>query len=354
MTLQDNDDIGEDDLHAYVDGHLPAERHRLVEQWLKDNAEAAATVATWQAQTVALREIFQPIADSNDPYIDQQARNTAQFQDQGDLLNDPLAFEDHFDAQDGRQNANGEPHGRENRSEHGERRRSPHREHLTQNLRTAMRPRRLVPPAPGFYDDGFGERASPSAAARSGPTGRRGSYPLRQMVAAAMVFIAGGIGGAAIMEASIPKQPLARDYVQTLPEASSAGYGIYASEIRHPVEVYADQKDHLVGWLGKRLGMSFSAPDLTAQGFTLVGGRLLPFAGKPGALLMYQDSRGQRLTMMVGHDRDSRITGFRYQTSGNIETFYWIDGPMGYAVSGEIGKALLEDVAVTIYQQLNT
>ncbi|WP_085578819.1 anti-sigma factor family protein [Thalassospira mesophila] len=336
MTRQDNDDIGEDDLHAYVDGHLTADRHHAVEQWLADNPDAAAEVANWQTQNNALRDLFPLVATADDPLIDQQARIHAQ------STPDETMTDDGITTTDTPATANTAPDTTGRRS-----RRANHPGRLQPFVNMADGPiGPLAPPAPGFYsDETLSENASP----------RRARYPFRQMAAAAMVFIAGGIGGAAIMETAIPKPaPLSLDYVQTLPEASRAGYGIYASEVRHPVEVYADQKDHLVGWLGKRLGISFSAPDLGTQGFHLVGGRLVPFAGKPGALLMYEDTTGQRLTLLVGHDPDNRSTGFRYQTSGNIETFYWVDGAIGYALSGEIDKAHLEDVAMTIYQQLGT
>ncbi|HTW28288.1 MAG TPA: anti-sigma factor [Acetobacteraceae bacterium] len=48
--------IGEDDLHAYVDGFLDAERRRVVERYLADHPEAAARIAGWQRAGVALRE----------------------------------------------------------------------------------------------------------------------------------------------------------------------------------------------------------------------------------------------------------------------------------------------------------
>jgi anti-sigma factor RsiW len=48
--------IGEDDLHAYVDGFLDAERRSAVERYLADHLDAAARIAGWQASNQALRE----------------------------------------------------------------------------------------------------------------------------------------------------------------------------------------------------------------------------------------------------------------------------------------------------------
>ncbi len=48
--------IGEDDLHALVDGRLPTERRAAVEIYLAANPQAAARVLSYQEQRAALRE----------------------------------------------------------------------------------------------------------------------------------------------------------------------------------------------------------------------------------------------------------------------------------------------------------
>jgi Predicted transmembrane transcriptional regulator (anti-sigma factor) len=136
-----------------------------------------------------------------------------------------------------------------------------------------------------------------------------------------------------------------------LPQQSRSAFLIYASEVRHPVEVGADEQAHLATWLGKRLNLPFRIPDLTATGLELVGGRLVPVSGKPGALLMYEDAAGQRITVMIGRNDENHSTSFRYASDGGIETFYWIDGPVGYAVSGEVPRERLQQIADECYRQ---
>lgn len=54
-------------LHGYVDGQLdPAERAR-VERWLKQDEQARATVAQWQAQREALRDLHLDVLDEPVP-----------------------------------------------------------------------------------------------------------------------------------------------------------------------------------------------------------------------------------------------------------------------------------------------
>jgi anti-sigma factor RsiW len=51
-------EVGEDDLHALVDGLLAPERRRLVERYLQTHSQDARRVAAYQAQRAALRTLF--------------------------------------------------------------------------------------------------------------------------------------------------------------------------------------------------------------------------------------------------------------------------------------------------------
>jgi len=139
-----------------------------------------------------------------------------------------------------------------------------------------------------------------------------------------------------------------------LPRRAAVAYAVYAPEVRHPVEVGADQQDHLVKWLSKRLGHELKVPVLTQQGFELVGGRLLPGGKGPVAQFMYQDATRQRITLYVSlRDAEPRETAFRFSQEDKIAVFYWIDGKLGYALSGEMDRASLLAVANVVYRQLN-
>ena len=132
-------------------------------------------------------------------------------------------------------------------------------------------------------------------------------------------------------------------------------HATYSPEVRHPVEVGADQEAHLVAWLSKRLGTQLRAPKLEAVGYSLVGGRLLPGEQGPVAHFMYQCNRGTRVTLYVRSDMaPNRSTAFRYAREGSVGVFYWVDSKVGYAVSSaDISKEDLLNVANAAYQQLN-
>jgi len=139
-----------------------------------------------------------------------------------------------------------------------------------------------------------------------------------------------------------------------LPQRAARAHLVYASEVRHPVEVEAAQQEHLVRWLSKRLGTELKVPVLSPEGFELLGGRLLPGPEGPVAQFMYQDSSGKRLTLYVNaRSKTEGPTAFRFSREGPVSVFYWIDGQWGYALSGEIEKPALGRVANIVYRQLN-
>ncbi|ARO30868.1 anti-sigma factor protein [Rhizobium sp. NXC14] len=169
--------------------------------------------------------------------------------------------------------------------------------------------------------------------------------------AALLVFALGAVSGY-YDPALLEKPELQLTGSETFPKQAETAFTVYAAEVRHPVEVFADEEAHLATWLGKRLAIeNLKIPNLQPLGFKLVGGRLLPVDGRPGAMFMYENQAGERLTVMVGRNRENRTTSFRFASSGNLETFYWIDGELGYAVTGEISREALRAVAEECYRQ---
>lgn len=128
---------------------------------------------------------------------------------------------------------------------------------------------------------------------------------------------------------------------------------LYVTEQRHPVEVPAEQEAHLVAWLSKRLDLPIRAPGLQQQGFSLLGGRLLPGDEGPLAQLMYQSATGERLTLTVKRaEKPHADVGFKLMEQGGASAFYWIDRDYGYALTGGIDKNRLLEVARAVEAQL--
>ncbi len=130
-------------------------------------------------------------------------------------------------------------------------------------------------------------------------------------------------------------------------------HATYVKEPRHPVEVWAAEEQHLVAWLSKRLDEPLRAPNLGEFGYSLVGGRLVSGHRRPAAMFMYQNADGQRITLVARRDvSGDGESGFRYAVEGGVGVFYWIDDDCGYAISGQLDKPLLLQIARSVYGQL--
>jgi anti-sigma factor RsiW len=137
---------------------------------------------------------------------------------------------------------------------------------------------------------------------------------------------------------------------------ASVAHAVFTPEKRHPVEVAGSDQQHLVQWLSRRLGQPLRAPDLQVQGYQLLGGRLLPGDPSPRAQFMYEDASGRRLTLFVtvfAEGASPEETSFRSARAGPRESFYWIEGRFGYALSAELPPADLQVLAREVYRQLD-
>jgi len=153
-----------------------------------------------------------------------------------------------------------------------------------------------------------------------------------------------------------------RTLTQAVPDTAvfarraAVAHATYSPEVRHPVEVGADDEQHLVNWLSKRLGVKVRAPKLDDAGMSLVGGRLLPGENGPVAQFMYQSQNGRRLTLYVRTEASrNRETAFRYARENNVGVFYWIDREVGYALaSADLSREELLRLANLVYKQLES
>ena len=184
---------------------------------------------------------------------------------------------------------------------------------------------------------------------------RRSAGWRRFAVAAGCAVLGFGLGVATGWQLNGTRPaPVVMSDAQIMARRAAIAHVTYSPEVRHPVEVPADQEPHLVAWLSKRLGVKVRAPKLEEAGLALVGGRLLPGESGPVAHFMYQTQNGRRLTMYVrAEPSKNRETAFRYSRENNVGVFYWIDRDSGYALaSADLTREELLNVATLVYRQL--
>jgi anti-sigma factor RsiW len=177
--------------------------------------------------------------------------------------------------------------------------------------------------------------------------------PWPRGLAATMASLACGVAAGWFAHGIAPAPDNAASVAAQFAHEALLAHVTYTVEQRHPVEVPAQQEAHLVAWLSKRLQMPIHAPDLQPQGFSLLGGRLLPADGMPLAQLMYQAADGQRLTLTIKNAaHEAADTSFKIMEQNGNSAFYWIDRGYGYALSGGIGKTRMLEVANAVEHQL--
>jgi len=184
---------------------------------------------------------------------------------------------------------------------------------------------------------------------------RRRRYQRFARIAAAVVLVvAGGIGGWAARDVATVFVPSTNPVVSnagTITADAIAAYKVFSVEVRHPVEVDVGQEAHLVQWLSKRLGQPLVVPDLTAAGFRLMGGRLLPAENGPAAQFMYENGK-ERVTLYLRTGIGGE-TAFRYSEKNGVGAFYWSDQGFGYALVAKADRDLLLRLSEIVYQQMS-
>lgn len=139
--------------------------------------------------------------------------------------------------------------------------------------------------------------------------------------------------------------PQQRLQEQLVKPASFAHY-IYSSDLQRPVEISATEERNLTNYLSDRLHTEVAAPNLSSEGYELIGGRLLPSTNRMAAQFMYSNQKGERITLYL-----RRITTislepeFRFIKQNNINTLYWLEKEFGYAISGQLEKQELIKIA---------
>lgn len=241
--------VSEDELHAYVDGILPADRIAAVESYLAANPAEAAKVAEWRAQISAIRTRFGPVAEEPVP--------------------------------------------------------------------ERLRIENVMLRASGLH---------------------------RNVAAAAIIALA--IGAASGW--------FARDYfnaendrqiARVLADAAIEAHRLYINEVRHPIEVRAEEA-HLLPWLSNRVGSPVRAPDLADEGFKLLGGRLLP---GPTALIMYEGATGERVTVTSTRTKREGQTAFKWRKVDDIGALAWFESGLAFVVAGPAERDRLDRIARRVH-----
>lgn len=138
-------------------------------------------------------------------------------------------------------------------------------------------------------------------------------------------------------------------------EAVSA-HSLYVKEQLHAVEAPADSPN-LMRWLSNRIATPIDAPILTAQGFTFIGGRLLPGdpAGKlpgPAAQLMYENASAQRVTLYITAALPDKKEVWKFENRAGVAAYYWANDEVTCTIVSDLPEDDVRQLGKKIFEQL--
>jgi anti-sigma factor RsiW len=171
--------------------------------------------------------------------------------------------------------------------------------------------------------------------------------PQALAAALALLVIGASTGWFANLHVNAPK---AMQFADLAIEA----HELYTRENRHAVEVAANDSEHLTSWLSKRVGQKLVIPDLTARGYTFLGGRLLSAGTQPAAQLMYEDANKRRITIFLTANQGGVETKFLVEEKHGVSACFWLDGPLGFVIAGVTSRDDIMGLANMVYQSFDS
>jgi anti-sigma factor RsiW len=158
------------------------------------------------------------------------------------------------------------------------------------------------------------------------------------LIAAGLALLIIGMGSGAYLTNTM-RAPQIVTVAPGWMEEIASYHRVYARQVRHLVEVPAEEKDHIEKWLTKETGAQVTVPDLAASGYDFRGARLLVAAGKPVAQLIYTDTTGA-VVALCALQSDKTAPGFTTKEFDGVQLVRWTVPGAAWVAVGEAGMPL--------------
>jgi anti-sigma factor RsiW len=161
-------------------------------------------------------------------------------------------------------------------------------------------------------------------------------------IAACLVGLAIGIGG--MLAAERVRQ--ARSPLMTVVAEVLDYHRVFSREDEHLVEIPAARQAEFTAWLGERLGRVIHVPDLTANGLTFAGGRMLVVEGEPTAQIVYVRENGPPIAVCIMPWAQAHPLWVFER--GDSRVLVWARENFLYTIVGEASEAELREIFLRI------
>jgi anti-sigma factor RsiW len=111
-----------------------------------------------------------------------------------------------------------------------------------------------------------------------------------------------------------------------------------------PFDIASSDRHTVKPWLDARIGVSPPAPDLAADGYALVGGRVEVIADRPVPALVYRH-REHLITLVAAPQDKGSATAPTDLSAGGFSMVRWSDGAFSYWAISDMERPELDDFA---------
>lgn len=177
-------------------------------------------------------------------------------------------------------------------------------------------------------------------AARLEPRSARYLAYARNAAAAALLVGAGWVGHAFYDEAFT-------SYPSYVADAAGA-HEVFAEDRVYPAEFRGDSLTFASAWFAEKVGRGVAPPPLDVLGLELVGARMLGGKEGPLAQFIYEDERGNRLSLVMKSTSVAETRAPTYADLPNARASYWSEGGLEYAVISRFDDALAHHSATEV------
>lgn len=120
------------------------------------------------------------------------------------------------------------------------------------------------------------------------------------------------------------------------------------SDFNQALDQAMEERTQPLDWLSHQIAVSLQPPDLTSQGFTLVEKRLVAANDPQAVQIMYATSSGRRLSLFLRTRWQDEPPQFRFAENDGVTMVYWLEGPLAYALAGQLDRQEMVDVVQTL------
>jgi anti-sigma factor RsiW len=169
----------------------------------------------------------------------------------------------------------------------------------------------------------------------------------RAAIASGLILVAGFTGWVIGQRGQSEPWPMPA-LVEQMLMTDKQPYFISSSDSDRNLDQAMKETTRPLDWLSHQIAVSLQLPDLTSQGFTLVEKRLVSSNDPQAVQVIYATSSGRRLSLFLRTRWQDETPQFRFAEKDGVMMVYWLEGPLAYALAGQLDRQEMVEVVQTL------